>query len=53
MSIHINGSLEISEVSKEHEGIYQCIISNGVGSELKRDINVKVIGKFTGCIKYI
>lgn len=50
ISIHINGSFEISEVSKEHEGIYQCIVSNGVGSELKKDINIKVIGEFN---KYV
>lgn len=45
-TLHSNGSLEIKEISKEHEGFYQCVISNGVGSDLKRDINIKVIGKF-------
>lgn len=51
ISIHINGSFEISEVTKEHEGIYQCIVSNGVGSALKRDINIKVIGEFNKYVK--
>lgn len=45
-TLHLNGSLEIKEISKDHEGLYQCVVSNGVGSELKRDINIKVIGKF-------
>lgn len=46
IEFHSNGTLEIKDVSKEHEGIYQCIISNGVGSDLKKDISIKVIGKF-------
>lgn len=46
IEVHINGTLEIKEISKDHEGAYQCIISNGVGSALKKDINIKVIGEF-------
>ncbi|KAG8187812.1 hypothetical protein JTE90_001187 [Oedothorax gibbosus] len=41
--IHLNGSLEIRQINKETEGYYQCIVSNGVGTELKKDVNIKVI----------
>ncbi|KAG8172951.1 hypothetical protein JTE90_005600 [Oedothorax gibbosus] len=41
--IHLNGSLEIRQIDKETEGYYQCIVSNGVGTELKKDVNIKVI----------
>ncbi|XP_054719282.1 hemicentin-1-like [Uloborus diversus] len=41
--IHSNGTLVINNISKESEGFYQCIVSNGVGPELKTDINIKVI----------
>ncbi|XP_055939184.1 cell adhesion molecule DSCAM-like isoform X7 [Argiope bruennichi] len=41
--IHSNGTLEISQINKENEGYYQCSISNGVGTELKKDVNIKVI----------
>lgn len=51
MTLHANGSLELKGVSKENEGFYQCVVSNGVGSELKRDINIKVIGEFNQIIK--
>lgn len=44
ITLHINGTLEIRQISKYHEGFYQCIIENGVGSELKKDISIKVIG---------
>ncbi|XP_054723241.1 hemicentin-1-like [Uloborus diversus] len=40
--VHFNGTLEINNISKESEGMYQCIVSNGVGTNLKKDINVKV-----------
>ncbi|GBM75398.1 Hemicentin-1 [Araneus ventricosus] len=43
ISIHSNGTLEIRHISKENEGYYQCSILNGVGTELKKDVNVKVI----------
>ncbi|GFS88049.1 down syndrome cell adhesion molecule-like protein Dscam2 [Nephila pilipes] len=46
IQIHGNGTLEIQHISNENEGYYQCVVSNGVGSDLKRDINVKVIGEF-------
>lgn len=45
IQIHQNGSIEIRQVTKESEGFYQCIISNGVGLELKKDVNIKVIGE--------
>lgn len=39
-----NGTLEISSVSKDDEGMYECNISNGIGSALQKTVMVKVIG---------
>lgn len=39
-----NGSLEISSVSKEDEGMYLCNISNGIGTSLEKTIALRVIG---------
>lgn len=46
VDFHTNGTMTIKEISKDHEGLYQCVISNGVGPELKKDIHIKVIGEF-------
>ncbi|GBM46999.1 Titin [Araneus ventricosus] len=43
IQIHSNGTLEIRHISEINEGYYQCTVSNNVGSDLKKDINIKVI----------
>ncbi|GFX19863.1 titin [Trichonephila clavipes] len=43
IQLHNNGTLEIRHISKTDEGYFQCIVSNNVGSELKKDVNIKVI----------
>ncbi|KAG1671033.1 Down syndrome cell adhesion molecule-like protein Dscam2 [Nymphon striatum] len=39
-----NGTLQISEVSSEDEGKYQCIASNGVKPDIKRKIELIIEG---------
>ncbi|GFS88051.1 hemicentin-2 [Nephila pilipes] len=38
-----NGSLSISEVRKEDEGIYQCSVSNEIGGVLTKSASLRVI----------
>lgn len=45
ISIKPNGSMEISSVSKEDEGMYLCNVSNGIGAHLEKTIVVRVIGR--------
>lgn len=40
-----NGTLSISGIKKEHEGIYQCIVSNDVGPTLQKSASLRVIGE--------
>lgn len=40
-----NGTLSISGINKEHEGIYQCIVSNDVGPSLQKSASLRVIGE--------
>lgn len=40
-----NGTLTISGVKKEHEGVYQCVVSNEVGASLMQSANLRVIGE--------
>lgn len=40
-----NGTLTISGINKEHEGIYQCIVSNDVGPTLQKSASLRVIGE--------
>ncbi|PRD27171.1 UNVERIFIED_CONTAM: Hemicentin-1 [Trichonephila clavipes] len=39
-----NGSLILKSVQKEHEGLYKCNVSNGVGESLDSIMSLKVIG---------
>lgn len=39
-----NGSLHLSAITKEDEGMYKCNVSNGNGPSLIKDIVVRVIG---------
>ncbi|KAF8793104.1 Down syndrome cell adhesion molecule-like [Argiope bruennichi] len=48
IQIHSNGTLEIRHIKENNEGFYQCAVSNNVGSDLKKDINIKVIGARVG-----
>ncbi|KAG8173632.1 hypothetical protein JTE90_000473, partial [Oedothorax gibbosus] len=41
--IHLNGSLEIRQIDKETGRLLSMYCSNGVGTELKKDVNIKVI----------
>ncbi|XP_035221091.1 Down syndrome cell adhesion molecule-like protein 1 homolog isoform X7 [Stegodyphus dumicola] len=43
LTIQSNGSLHLSSIQKEDEGMYKCNISNGIGSPLFKTIAVKVI----------
>lgn len=40
-----NGTLIINGISKEHEGIYQCSVSNEVGPSLQKSASLRVIGE--------
>lgn len=40
-----NGSLKITGVTKNDEGVYECQVSNEVGSPLKKSAVLKVIGE--------
>lgn len=40
-----NGTLSITGINKKHEGMYQCTVSNEVGTPLKKSANLRVIGK--------
>ena len=40
-----NGQLRITEVRKEHEGIYYCVAENEHGRGYNKTINLKVFGK--------
>lgn len=42
-----NGSLIISHIQKDHEGMYRCNVSNGIGDPLLKTVIVKVIGRYT------
>lgn len=43
--LNVNGTLTISGVKKEHEGVYQCMVSNEVGASLTKSANLRVIGE--------
>lgn len=40
-----NGSLKIADIKKEDEGIYECLVTNEVGSPLKKSAVIRVIGE--------
>lgn len=40
-----NGTLSITGINKEHEGMYQCTVSNEIGTPLRKSANLRVIGK--------
>ena len=40
-----NGTLSINGIKKEHEGIYQCTVSNDLGTPLKKSASLRVIGE--------
>ncbi|XP_035221087.1 Down syndrome cell adhesion molecule-like protein 1 homolog isoform X3 [Stegodyphus dumicola] len=40
--ISSNGTLIISEISKENEGMYKCNVSNGIGKALVKTVIIKV-----------
>lgn len=40
-----NGTLSISEVKKEDEGVYECIVSNEIGTPLQKSASLRVIGE--------
>lgn len=50
---HSNGSLMISQVSREHEGSYLCQAINGIGAGLSTLIKLTVHGKHAFYIKLI
>ena len=39
--------MELSEVTRHHEGVYQCSASNGVGAKATARINLRVLRKFS------
>lgn len=43
----INGSLAISSITKEAEGLYTCKAQNGVRNDISKTINVSVNGEST------
>ncbi|KAG8174643.1 hypothetical protein JTE90_019624 [Oedothorax gibbosus] len=43
-SVLANGSLLINSIGKEHEGLYKCNVSNGIGTSLLKTIVLQVIG---------
>lgn len=45
ITIMDNGTLSISSIKKEDEGVYQCAVSNEVGSPLHKTANLRVIGE--------
>lgn len=45
ISVLNNGSLIISYTTQEHEGTYECIVSN-VGGSVSLATTLKVLGKF-------
>lgn len=45
MVITSNGSLSIGDVTKEDEGIYQCVVSNEIGNSLSKSASLRVIGE--------
>lgn len=40
-----NGSLTISVIGKDDEGVYQCTVSNEVGTPLEKSATLRVIGE--------
>lgn len=45
VNIMENGTLSINGINKEHEGIYQCSVSNEVGPSLQKSASLRVIGE--------
>ncbi|KAF8793078.1 Down syndrome cell adhesion molecule like protein [Argiope bruennichi] len=48
ITVASNGSVIISAITKDDEGMYQCNVSNRIGSDLVKAVMVKV----TGCSSY-
>ncbi|PRD27649.1 UNVERIFIED_CONTAM: Down syndrome cell adhesion molecule-like protein [Trichonephila clavipes] len=44
MIILLNGTLILNDIRKEDEGLYKCVLSNGIGTQLQKTVVVKVIG---------
>lgn len=44
ISVYSNGSLHIAHVTKIHQGVYSCIVSNGVEPNLEATATVTVYG---------
>ena len=38
--------MELTKVTRHHEGVYQCTASNGVGNKAVNQINLRVLRKF-------
>ncbi|XP_054723242.1 hemicentin-1-like, partial [Uloborus diversus] len=43
IQMNSNGSLHISSIAKEDEGMYKCNVSNGIGGAIVKSIMIKVI----------
>ncbi len=37
--------LDLGSASSQSSGVYECLVSNGVDSQLKKIINIRVNGK--------
>ncbi|GFS88039.1 titin [Nephila pilipes] len=45
-SVYPNGSMYLTSVDKEDEGMYKCNVSNGIGPSLTKIVMLRVIGMF-------
>lgn len=52
-SILENGTLIINGIKKEDEGVYQCTVSNDVGTPLHKSATLRVIGENKNLINSI
>lgn len=43
-SVLRNGTIFLNEVDKTNEGMYKCVVSNGIGDQLIKSVMMNVIG---------